>query len=200
MMKKTLVILSAILIGMILAGNAFADVDKISPKAEVPRQDVFVEWPADGNWKIGKTYETDTRKMAFFYPEGQSAKDWTEMGSVDIEYFTEGGIGLGTLARTIFLGTQQTCPEATWEIHRRFTHEPPYGQIIFEVRCPEFTDGHAELQLWSITWEKSGQFIVQYSLKAEEWPEEKWQEMLEVMRNVEVRDPKPETVAEEKEK
>ena len=137
------------------------------------KEKIVVEWPKSGNWVAGDVI-TGPPRTEVFYPKGQSAADWSEMGTIeyDVQYKAS---DLGGRARLLFLGTQKGSPNAKWNILTRgFKDEEKkdYQFIFFRIDCPDFTSGEpAQVQFWLLMRGKTGLFTVQYSYKGKEIPE-----------------------------
>lgn len=147
------------------------DISKIIERVEV-------EWAEDGDWSSGWLHKgEDGGYMEMFFPKGQSKDGWKEM--ITIEKVAGGRRpNLPGAARIIFRGTERSCPDATWEILHKDKSDPVHQAILFEIRCPKFVaDQPPEIQIWKLIVGRTGMFIVQYTYRGEEMPDESKDEM-----------------------
>jgi hypothetical protein len=155
-------------------GNA-ADSLAPKPKETVVKERLVVKWPA--SQKLQQA-ESGPGLPELYFPKGQSPLNWTEMGTIEFvpRQPKQPLIDLVAKARAIFLGTQKGSPNAKWDlIFRGFKDEKKLeGQfVIFKIDCPDFLSGEpGQLQLWELIRGKTGDFILQYSIKGNKLPEE----------------------------
>ena len=157
------------------------------PKSPI-KEKIFVNWPKSGNWVAGEVVPGPPR-VDIFYPKGQSANNWTEMGTVEYDPNWK-KTDLGGMARIIFLGTQKGSPHAKWNILAKGYKDEQtksYPFTFFRIDCPDFASGEsAQVQFWLLLVGKSGLFTVQYSFKGSEIPEKKGNDILETMQNAHI--------------
>ncbi len=148
----------------------------------------IVNWPKAGNWIAGDVIPGPPR-IEVFYPKGQSATNWTEMGTVEFDSKNK-HIDLFGLARTIFLGTQKGSPNAKWNVLTdgfKDEKNKAYPFIFFRIDCPDFLSGEpGQIQFWLLIQGKSGIFTVQYSYKGTVLPQGKGNEILQIMKDAQI--------------
>lgn len=151
----------------------------ITPPA---KETLVVNWPKEGKWKAGIATTQENMTVEYYFPEGQSAQDWTEMGSVEF-YPGLKDVNLMGRARFIFLGTKEACPDAEWVILNRGTNDQGQPSIAFRISCPKFlTDQSPEVQIWEIILGQTGLFTLQYSFRGKDLPVPKREQMLTVFK------------------
>lgn len=161
--------------------------DSMHPKSSIKEQ-VIVNWPKSGNWVAGDMVPGPPR-MEVYYPKGQSAVNWTEMGTIEYDPNWKKS-DLGGMARVIFLGTQKGSPHAKWSILTkgyRDEQTKSYPFTFFRIECPDFASGEpAQVQLWLLLAGKTGLFTVQYSFKGSEIPDSKGNAIIETMKDAHI--------------
>lgn len=152
------------------------------------KEKMVIEWPKSGNWATGEMF-AGPPVTQFFYPKGQSAVEWTEMGSVEFDG-SENTFDLTGRARLLFLGTQKGSPNATWTILTRgYKDEKNQGFpfVFFRMNCPDFISGEpAQVQYWLLMLGKTGMFTVQYSYKGKDIPADKGNAILQAMKDARI--------------
>ena len=162
--------------------NAYPGKDSTAAKTPPAKETLAVDWPKEGKWKAGIATTQDSMTVVYYIPEGQSAQDWTEMGSVE---FYPGLLNDNLMARArfIFLGTKQACPDAEWVILNRGNNDQGQRTIAFRISCPKFlTEQPPEVQIWEIIQGQTGLFTLQYSFRGNDFPVPKREQMLTVFK------------------
>ena len=162
---------------------------KPAPKTDTTSETVLqikeklsLEWPKEGKWASGYLNNNESGWMELFFPEGQSMSNWKEMATVEIVY-KRVNANLAGMARSVFLGTRQGCPDAEWEIIKKNPKDAKHPYIIFEIRCNKFVNElqPAEVQLWKLIGGKTGLYNLQYSYRGETIPEKKREEIMKTL-------------------
>lgn len=145
---------------------------------------VIVTWPEEDNFKLGFNYDDSVRWIRIFYPQGQSSYKWQEMGWVEFLKAESRQVNLPGTARERFLDARKMCPKATWDIIERSGKDADYPYIIFQIKCPEYSVGDpADIQVWKLMAGKTGMFVVEWSYRGEKIPDDRKEEILEILKN-----------------
>lgn len=191
-MKANFKILTACLVisCMFIAGAYAADNPADTAKSPKPPANIteklVMDWPKDGKWDGGLAYSGKSTTMELYYPEGQSDASWSEMGSIEIVY-NKINANLPGLARSIFLGTQKACPDATWDYIYKSRQTDDHPTVIYFIKCPAFTSGEsAQYQIWRLISGKTALFNIQYSFKGDEIPEAQKEKIIEAIKNARI--------------
>lgn len=169
------------LCALTLAGSAQADLFGSKRAALVDTtivETIIMEWPSSSEWISDMVHQSGATSIEFFYPQGQTKTNWTEMGTIEVTRLTT-QINLMSRARVTFLGTQKASPEATWKILFKGDDDDGHRVLIYEIICPSFLTGEGpQIQYWKMVLADTKLFTIQYTFKGKEIPEVKKQEIL----------------------
>ena len=133
---------------------------------------VAIEFPEKGDWTSGYLHRGENDSyMELYFPKGSSKESWTEMITIE-KVGGKRNPNLPGAARTIFLGTQKGCPDATWKILEKGDKDLEHQFIVFEITCPKpLARQPPEIQVWKMIVGETGMFIVQYTYRGDEMPD-----------------------------
>lgn len=145
-------------------------------------ENLVFNFPEDDNFKLGFKHEDSIRWVNIYYPKGQSTYKWQEMIWHEYLVQTAQRINLPGTARKKYLQARKSCPDATWNILSKSGKDSDYPFIIFEIKCPKYVvDEPADIQLWKIIGGKTGLFVVEWSYRGDEIPDDRKEEILKYL-------------------
>lgn len=185
-------LISGIIICLALTPAVFATEKKAEPKQSPDSsviegnftETLMIDWPEKDGWASEFVHNSEGSTLEYFYPKGQSSTGWNEMASTELVF----GKVISSLpgeARITLLGTQRGCPKATWEIFSKGTNDHNQSHVVYEIICPEFLNKEpAQVQLWAMLYGKKGLYAVQYTFRGSEMPEERKDQIIDMLKKV----------------
>jgi len=145
-------------------------------------EDLLFNLPEEENFKLGFKHEDSVRWVNIYYPKGQTSYKWQEM--IWHEYLNQKtqNINLAGTARKRYLEARKACPDATWDILKKSGKDDDYPYIIFEIKCPKYVVNEPpDIQVWKLIGGKTGLFVVEWSYRGDEIPEDRKSEILDYL-------------------
>jgi len=168
------------------AGKKEAPPDQTPDTATVDEnaiETLMVDWPEKDGWISEFVHNSETSRIEYLYPEGQSSQGWNEMASTELVY-NKVISSLPGEARITLLGTQRGCPEATWEIYSKGHNDHNQAHVVYEIICPEFLNKEpAQVQLWAMLYGKEGLYAIQYTFRGLDMPEKRKEQIVDILMN-----------------
>jgi hypothetical protein len=110
-------------------------------------EQLMIEWPEEGKWKVGSSQENSKTHMLEIIHGNESIENWTELGTM----MSLKGVKIDNIEKVMalmFQQSRQNAPDAKLTlIEKKISTEYPW--ILFTIEAPAFkNDPNPESQIW----------------------------------------------------